>query len=466
MKKLVTLLLILGSLLIFNNLSAQTKTPYEKKKEALSVQFFKDLGVSPATIKKYVDAGEIGGIFLLGNISEKLNTEKGMLLLLKYNNDIKNAEKLKNATDFKRDEEKRLAEQRKKEAEQAKQRERENQQELARQEEQRQRDFKNSDYYKLATDIKEEFEKWASKGEFEKTSDYDNRINNDAKQKFTNICFNKIYNKIGVYESTYSSERSNYDYPIKIDLGEYDADNEQFNATLTAYRNYSDKDIANTTIKVPMNEAKSFKESFSLYSYRLLVNTNDWCFDNNNFLPKKITIQKVKGENTDKSYVAITQLNTPQNIIIKSENLKIEKLSTSFNYNQEAPIILEKIKKKQLEEEEQKRIQKEKEIELKKKQENDKLFKEKIDRIESADNVARKGLYDNNGKLLPFLQKDFDEFEIYNERRIKLYQEALELKDDDKAKQKLNECQMLREELKTIKSKKKKANLIINSFIK
>lgn len=461
-------MLIIGTLLTTNYVFAQTKTPYEKKKEALSLQLLKDLGVSPATIKKYADAGDIGALFFLGNISEKLNTERGMLLLLKYNNDLKKAESLKNATDRKRDEEKRLAEQRKKEAEQEKQRERERQREIAEQEEQRQRDFKNSDYYEVATDIKKEYEKWATKGEFEKSTDYDNRIANEAKQMFSKICFDEIYNKIGVYETTYQPRNSysNYEYPIKIDLGEYDADQEQFNATLTAYRNYSNNDIANIIIKVPMNEAKSFKETFSHNSYRLLANTNDWCFDNNNFLPKKITIKMIKGENTDKSYVAITQVNNPQNIIIKSENLKIENLSTSFNYNQEAPIILEKIRKKQLEEEEQNRIKKEKEIELKKKQENDKLFKEKIDRIESADNVARKGLYDNNGKLLPFQQKDFDEFEIYNERRIKLYQEALELKDDDTAKQKLDECQMLREELKTIKSKKKKENLIINSFIK
>lgn len=460
MKKLVTLLLILGSILIFNNLSAQTKTPYEKKKEALSVQFFKDLGVSPATIKKYVDAGEIGGIFLLGNISEKLNTEKGMLLLLKYNNDIKNAEKLKNATDFKRDEEKRLAEQRKKEAEQAKQRERENQQELARQEEQRQRDFKNSDYYKLATDIKEEFEKWASKGEFEKTLDYDNRINNDAKQKFTNICFNKIYNKIGVYESTYNSERSNYDYPIKIDLGEYDADNEQFNATLTAYRNYSDKDIANTTIKVPMNEAKSFKESFSLYSYRLLVNTNDWSFENHNFLPKKITIKKIKGENLEKSYTAITQTSANENIVFQSENLKIENLNATFNYNQQAPIIFENIRKKQLEIEEQKR----KELELKKKQEDEIKFNQLV---ASADRLQ-------SNKPEKLKSKDVSGFgytnlDNENNNIIKYYQNALSIKEDKEVREKLEKCLEYKEELKTLyeKTKKKEKTLkTINSILR
>lgn len=461
MKKLFTILIVLTTLFCTGSLFAQTKTPYQKKVEQLSIQLLRDLGYNSTQIKQYTDAGEAGGFFMLMDMSTRLQTKKGMLAFLKYKEELSKAEKLKNATDKKRDEEKRLEEQRKKEAEQEKQREQERQEELARQEEQRQRDFENSDYYKAATDIKEEFETWASKGEFEKTSDYENRINNKGNQEFEKICFNKIYNKIGVYESTYSSERSNYDYPIKIDIGEYDADNEQFNATLTAYRNYSDKDIAKTTIKVPMSEAKSFKESFSLYSYRLLVNTNDWCFENHNFLPKKITIKKIKGENLEKSYTAITQTSASQNIVFQSENLKIENLNATFNYNKQAPTIFENIKKKQLEIEEQKR----KELELKKKQEAEIKFNQLV---ASADNVIFSEKFKDR-KIKSLSQTEWAQFEVYNNKRIATYEEALKIKDDENVRQKLNECNILKEEFDTIKAKKQKKDKTmktINSILR
>ncbi|HEY6144388.1 MAG TPA: hypothetical protein VIV55_13335 [Flavobacterium sp.] len=429
MKKLITLLLILGTLLISNSLLAQTKTPYEIKKGALALQFFKDLGINPSVIKKYSDTGEIGALFFLGNISQKLRTEKGALLMFKYEQDLKNIEKLKNATDYKKDEQKRLAEQRNKEVELKKQRELEDQEkekkekeqhqrDLANLEEQRQEDYKNSDYYKLSNEIKTEYDGWAIKGEFEKTADYESRINNEAKQMFSKICFQVVYDKIEAYDSTNINVTYYY---LTINLEEYDADKEQFNATLA--EGNSQKFLAQANIYVPINEAQSFKKTIQQdYDHEVIytVNATDWCFANNNLMPKKLTIKQ--GSNEDKTYTLIPQLGENENVIFKATDLGIENLNTTFNYNQDYLIGLENSKK----------------------EEDQELFNKFVESARS--NYASN--YDTID-IKSLSTTDLSTFKYTNGQRIKDYENALAIKEDETIRQKLNECKKIEEELKT-----------------
>ena len=55
----------------------------------------------------------------------------------------------------------------------------------------KEREFKNTPYYKLIEEISDEFEEWATRGEYEKTVDYEYRMENKAISKFDAICFAK-----------------------------------------------------------------------------------------------------------------------------------------------------------------------------------------------------------------------------------------------------------------------------------
>ena len=366
MKKSFSLLFFVVASFLSHTVFAQTKTPYQQRKEFLVFQLLKDIGSSPATIKKYAAGGTVGSILFFGDITQKLlNTQNGVLALQRYKSEMKKAESLKNSIDRKRDEDKRLAQQRKNKiqtqtAGKAKQ-ETEKQsipktkEEIEKENEDRAREeFESSDYYKLGIEIKKDYENWAQKSEFEKTIDCENRINTESSKMFSQICFNKVRNKISIYDSSYT-DRS--EYPIEIELGDYDADKEQFSAKLRATKDYyyAKRNIADATIDIPMNEAKSFKEDFSTSLHKLSVNTNDWYFADNNLLPKKITIKR---EDTNKTYILIPQLDTIQKIIFTTENLNIKNINVVFDYNKEALIIFENKEKKNYEKKKKKKKRK------------------------------------------------------------------------------------------------------------
>lgn len=443
MKKIITFLLILSSLFISNTLLAQVKTPYEKKVDILTREFLKDVGLKQIFIDDIMKKGSANDALHFTEVRQQLSvfarSDYGKLRVIKFEQDVKNAEKLKNETDFQKDREKKKAKE-----------EKERQEQLAKEEEKRKLEFKKSDYYRIATNIKEEFEAWAKKGEFEKTSDYENRINNESINKFSKICFDEVYKKIGVYESTYQSEHTNsyLDYPIRIKLGEYDADNEQFNATLTGYRDYSDQNIANAIIKIPMDEAKSFKENFNLYTYRLEVQANDWCFDNNNILPKKITIKKVKEGNIGTAYTLITQINESKDIIFHSNNLKIDNLNTSFNYNQEAPLIFNKIEQQKAETERIKKAEQEEQNRLR----NEERFHSLV---KAAENDQYNDYFKN--KSAKDIQSiDHIIYTDYLSRKIGYYQQALNLKENEDVRKQLEKYETNRKEYLELKEKKEK----------
>ena len=324
MKKILLLTGLILMTLISNEVYSQTKTPYEKKKEALSLQFMRDLGVSPALIKKYSDAGEIGAIFMLGNISEKLNTERGLLLMLKYEQDLKKANSLKNATDFKKEADK-LAEKKRKEDEAlAKRQAIEQEEQLKNQEIQRQRQlekdkeeqeyaYNNSDYVAIKKDIKNDFDKWLTKGEFEKTEVYNDRIKNKD-IIFDSICHSIINSAL---------EEKLHNFRAEIELAQYDADNEKYPIKVTLDgKHFLD------TLNIKLNDAQKFKEEMQYYGRIILPKGEaNWCLRENNLFPLKIHLK-----NTDieikvpitKKYTLLNFSSTELNLTNSLEELKYQ----------------------------------------------------------------------------------------------------------------------------------------------
>jgi len=346
MKKILLLTGLILMTLLSNNVYSQTKTPYEKKKEALSLQFMRDLGVSPALIKKYSDAGEIGALFFLGNISEKLNTERGLLLMLKYEQDLKKAKSLMNATDFKKEADKLAEKKRKEEEELAKRQAKEQEENLKQQEQERQRQlqrereeqeyaYNNSDYVAIKKDIKKEFDEWLTKGEFEKTEVYNDRIKNKD-IVFDSICHSIINSAL---------EEKYQDFRAEIELAQYDADNEKYPIKVTLDgKHFLD------TLNIKLNDAQKFKEEMQYYGRVVLPKGEaNWCLRENNLFPLKINLKNTIIE----IKVPITKKYTLLNFSSNELNLanSVEELNYQFaNYESKREKRLAEIKENQYKE--------------------------------------------------------------------------------------------------------------------
>jgi len=346
MKKILLLAGLILMTLLSNNVYSQTKTPYEKKKEALSLQFMRDLGVSPALIKKYSDAGEIGALFFLGNISEKLNTERGLLLMLKYEQDLKKAKSLMNATDFKKEADKLAEKKRKEEEELAKRQAKEQEENLKEQEQERQRQlqkereeqeyaYNNSDYVAIKKDIKREFDEWLTKGEFEKTEVYNDRIKNKD-IVFDSICHSIINSAL---------EEKFHDFRAEIELAQYDADNEKYPIKVTLDgKHFLD------TLNIKLNDAQKFKEEMQYYGRVVLPKGEaNWCLRENNLFPLKINLKNTNIE----IKVPITKKYTLLNFSSNELNLanSVEELKYQFaDYESKREKRLAEIKENQYKE--------------------------------------------------------------------------------------------------------------------
>ena len=101
-----------------------------------------------------------------------------------------------------------------------------------------------SDEYWINKKIGSEFSKWLEKGEFEKTVDYDKRLQEGSTVVFDSICYNVIKNNI---------EGSDW----RMELDTYNADKEEYPVTFSF--GYITTKIR---YKVPIDIAKEFKTNF------------------------------------------------------------------------------------------------------------------------------------------------------------------------------------------------------------
>ena len=100
--------------------------------------------------------------------------------------------------------------------------------------------------YRYNEEIERDFEKWNDRREFEKSADYDKRLQEYSKAVFDSICYSVI-----------SSEIKYNNWEMRLDT--YDADKEEFPIICT----FGDV-IARIRYKVPIDMAKEFKENFNL----------------------------------------------------------------------------------------------------------------------------------------------------------------------------------------------------------
>ena len=101
-----------------------------------------------------------------------------------------------------------------------------------------------SDEYWINKEIGSEFSKWLEKGEFEKTVDYDKRLQEGSTVVFDSICYNVIKNNI-----------EGRDWRMNLDT--YNADKEEYPVTFS-FRHITTK----IRYKVPIDIAKEFKTNF------------------------------------------------------------------------------------------------------------------------------------------------------------------------------------------------------------
>lgn len=261
MKRFYTLLLFL---LLACLSYGQVVTAYEKKCYSLKLELLRNLGVDELTLKKSNQMSDLEGLLVAGKIVQKLNTEKGLTLLLAYERQLKEAEKLKTALDFQREKSK------KDEAERVMQNDLAKKEERNRQQIKKER-YDNSDYVQISKKIQNEYKEWLEKSEFEKSDDYQNRISNSSSAAFDKIAYKIIIEKIKAKPNA------------NFKLLKYNADTEKFGIEFS----FSEI-IIDDSLSIPLSIAAEFKEEFK--ECRLEVADRDWGFIDNYLIPSKVTL--------------------------------------------------------------------------------------------------------------------------------------------------------------------------------
>lgn len=292
----------------------QQKTVYERKVEALTIQFFKNLGVNPSLLNQKEKIGEIEGLFLASDVLQKLNTEKGVLLMLQLEREIKEAAKFKTAVDFQREKVKKEEAERKKQIEIAKQKERQRQAELKDQEEEKKERYDNSDYVQIKDEIQNDYKQWLAKGEFEKSDDYQNRVANTSSQAFDSICY-KILIQNFKDKSGFSSN-----------LLKYNADTEKFGIEFL----FNDLKF-NDSLNIPLKDASKFKDEIE--NFGIYVDDKDWSFIDSYLTPTKITFFNNRNKKSFEFHFSNKDF---KNIYFSTSELELNSsnsLNNKFNFN-------------------------------------------------------------------------------------------------------------------------------------
>jgi hypothetical protein len=135
---------------------------------------------------------------------------------------------------------------------------------------------------RIKTYVENEINLWQKKGEFEKTTDFQKRVNEQSRyikvQELTNIAINKL-------KAEYLTRITTKSFV----LGEYDADNETFLIKTDEFGNFP--------LKVPIDNAKSFKSNWSSMEFKNV----DFYIKDNQFYIAKLDITSPY-ENTTFSY--------------------------------------------------------------------------------------------------------------------------------------------------------------------
>ncbi|TCV20305.1 hypothetical protein EDC17_100211 [Sphingobacterium alimentarium] len=248
--------------------------------------------------------------------------------------------------------------------------------------------YKHSDYAIVSRNVKESFEKWLQKGEFEKSTEYERRVKENSNSKFSEICVSEMEKIIS---------------QVSMRIIQYDADNELF---IFKFRNsdhigvnedrYARRSLDLSKfafLSVPFSQAERFKKDFenSNYYVNKVIFGLKWSKIGNQLVPTKGIIAVSEKNTKPKIFSAgyhfvIPDDNNQEDIIFSTSKLKIQIIGISpivFNYSQYYNSIVEhekelelvnevkEIEKKASEDAEKLSLLIEKEAEEKKKQEEE-----------------------------------------------------------------------------------------------
>lgn len=303
-------------------------TVYQKKVHELAEKYYCIINYNTDNPKNLNLNDRIAMEFFTSNVydAESYNGLQAILIMSKTNemaisqlenfktmmdNDLKSAEKLKTDADTIRENEEKARKEK---------------------EEQRKKAFE-TDYGYIVQNIEKNFNKWSTKSEYEKISDYENRMKLQSAHIFDSLCIEYIrrifkYKKYNINMGTYDAEKEQYN--IKFGLWTDRIAEKLENTNFDGY--IGDKKYAyvetNFTLKVPIKEAKSVNKNLSLTSYEQIV------FYNDNIVFKKI---KLKNEYNDKEYgPIILPLTDCNDVIFYANDMTIESKylnGHSFNYS-------------------------------------------------------------------------------------------------------------------------------------
>jgi TonB family protein len=185
----------------------------------------------------------------------------------------------------------------------------EKQWEAAREAQRKQEKYERSDKAKIESSIKKEFGEWCQKGEFEKQSDYEERLKSQSKDIFINICEKTIKWVV--------SNRS-----IDGELLKYDTEKEIFPIRLEIYDNNYEKSKWDTELKIPIAEAQDLKEESSS-DYNWKMKDDDLYFIDNDLFSSKIVVRSRLRSKYGWTEVSFPLINHSK-LVINFDDLKID----------------------------------------------------------------------------------------------------------------------------------------------
>ena len=245
---------------------SKDKTAYQKKVHELAEKYYCIVNHNTENPKNLNFTDQYTMAIFTGKVydEESFNNFAGMLILTKVNvmstsqmeslkkrmdNDLKAAAKLKTSVDIQREKE---------------------EQQKKKEKEKRAKETETDKGYLYAI-IARDFNKWCTKGEYEKTSEHDTRLQTLSTYIFDSICRENISlvinnKRIRITKGTYDAE--NEQFPIKYELWTDRSaayySNTQFDGYIGGSKKYSYFDLS-FDLKVPINEAKNLSDLRQIY---------------------------------------------------------------------------------------------------------------------------------------------------------------------------------------------------------
>ena len=290
MKKIQIICIFIFIICAGNEVLYAQKTVYEKKVLEIKKKYIKKIMLSKRSWTQKMEAEltyatetEINASFTLAVLSSPNDLQN-------LKNELKQADKLKTSIDIQRDKSAKA----KKEIE-------DKERKISQQKEKQDA----TDIAIIKKNIGNAFENWNKKGEFEKETDYSQRIKDQSQKAFSKICIEKITEKVREIndEIHYANEY------FKRELSTYNSESETFNTSFKINSN-----VWINKINIPITDAENFKKNWPDLDYK--IEDYDWCFINNNLCPTLVTLY-----NTNNKYEFPLPLKNQSDITYSFDNL-------------------------------------------------------------------------------------------------------------------------------------------------